>query len=150
MHELSTLLPDWPDLPKEADCIPDDTPLPAEQWPALQPVWRDVQTVLEADRGVNNGFIATGLLYAPGGIAPLATAGLGRVLGARNGRGWLWRCGVHVMADGERPARDCTENGRSTTGDGARDAALHHVLQEHPDAAVPYVARRWHALRNWN
>ncbi|MEU6595338.1 hypothetical protein ABZ923_40130 [Streptomyces sp. NPDC046881] len=150
MYELSTILDDWPDLPEEADCVPDEQPVPPEKWPVLAPVWRDVQVVLEADRRADNGFVATGLLYAAGAIAPLATAGLGPVAAARYGRGWLWRCGVHVMADGDRPAHDCTENGRSTTADGARDAALAHVLDEHPDAAVPYVARRWHALRNWN
>ena len=123
MFELSTILPDWPDLPRESACIPDDQPVPREQWPALTPAWRDVQVVLEADRRANNGFIATGLLYAECAIAPLATAGLGS---GRNGRGWLWRCGVYVMADGEQPGHDCTETGRSTTGDGARDFALHH------------------------
>ena len=148
MYELSTILPDWPDLPREGDCVPDTPPLPPEQWPALAPIWRDVQAILEADR--NTGVIATGLLYSEGAIAPLAVAGLGPVPAARHGRGWVWRCGVHVMPDADRPAHDCTDNGRSTTADGARDAALHHVLAEHPDAAVPYVARRWHALRTWN
>ncbi|KQW13555.1 hypothetical protein [Streptomyces sp. Root369] len=148
MHELSTILPDWPDPPPEATCIPDGQPVPREQWPALNPVWRDFQAALEADR--TTGLVATGLLFAEGAIAPLAVVGLGPVPSARYGRGWLWRCGVHVMADGEQPAHDCTENGRSTTHDGARDAALCHVGAEHPDAAVPYIARRWHALRNWN
>ncbi|MFF5968210.1 hypothetical protein ACFY64_31705 [Streptomyces collinus] len=115
MYELETILPDWPRLLSEHDCVPDDAPVPRE-----------------------------------GALAPLATAGLGPVPAARYGRGWLWRCGVHVMPDGEQPAHDCTANGRSTIQDGARDAALAHVLAGHPDAAVPYVARRWHALRNWN
>lgn len=150
MYELSTLLPDWPDLPKDDDCLPDGALVPREEWPALRPVWRNVQTVLEADRGVSGGMITTGLLYAPGAIAPLAVAGLARVAGARQGLGWVWRCGVHVVADGEWPAHDCVANGRSTTGDGAREAAVRHVLDEHPDAAVPYLARRWHALRTWN
>ncbi|MDX3345936.1 hypothetical protein PV387_39405 [Streptomyces sp. ME02-6987-2C] len=150
MHELRTILADWPDLPKEADCVPDDLPMTPAQWPALAPVWRDVQAILDVDRNTGTGFIATGLLYAEGAIAPLATAGVGTVPGARYERGWLWRCGVHVMADGQEPARDCTENSRSTTADGAREAALRHVLAEHPDAAVPYLARRWHALRTWN
>lgn len=150
MRELSTILPDWPGLPEEAACIPDDQPVPSGQWPTLAPVWRDVQIVLEADRRANSGFIATGLLHAPGAIAPLAIVGYGRVPSGRNGRGWLWRCGVHVVTDGDQPGRDCTENGRSTTAGSARDFALHHVLQAHPDAAVPYIARRAHALRNWN
>ncbi|MFJ5037980.1 hypothetical protein [Streptomyces parvulus] len=150
MYELSTLLPDWPDLPQEDACLPDVPALPPQQWPPLNPAWRDVQAVLEVDRRANNAFIATGLLCAPGALAPLATAGIGRVPAARYERGWLWRCGVHVMPDGAQPAHDCTENGRSVTNDGARDAALAHVLAEHPDAAVPYLARRWHALRTWN
>lgn len=150
MHELHTILPDWPALPREAGCIPDEPLVPATQWPVLRPEWRDVQVVLEADRRAANGFVATGLLYTDGALAPLATAGLGPAGGARYGRGWLWRCGIHVMADGDRAAHDCTEHGRSTTSDGAREAAMWHVLADHPDAAVPYVARRWHALRNWN
>ncbi|MGW2951556.1 hypothetical protein [Streptomyces eurythermus] len=150
MYELSTIVADWPVLPREAACVPDEQPVPPEAWPALAPVWRNVQVVLEVDRRANNGFIATGLLYTEGAMAPLATVGMGRVAGARYGVGWLWRCGVHVMADGDRPAHDCTDNGRSTCSDGARDAALAHVLTAHPDAAVPYMARRRHALRNWD
>ncbi|MEU7323366.1 hypothetical protein ABZ682_22865 [Streptomyces griseoviridis] len=150
MHELRTILSDWPELPTDEACTPDDQPVPRELWPTLTPAWRDVQMVLEADRRANSNFVATGLLVAEGVMAPLATTGLGPVPSARYGRGWLWRCGVHVVADGERPAHDCRENGRSTDHGGARDAALHHVLTRHPDAAVPYIARRRHALRNWN
>ncbi|MGW4007928.1 hypothetical protein [Streptomyces sp. NPDC004763] len=150
MYELQTILTDWPDLPREEDCIPDEHPVPPEQWPSLRPQWREVQAVLRADRVASNGFVARGLLYADGVLAPLATVGLGPVATARYGKGWLWRCGVHVMAAGGQPAHDCPEHGRSTTADSAQDQALRHVLAEHPDAAVPYLARRWHALRNWN
>ncbi|MFE9127772.1 hypothetical protein ACFYOF_20595 [Streptomyces sp. NPDC007148] len=152
MNSLHRIAPGWPALPGPETFIPDDRQLPSEQWPPLTLTWWDIPpTVLEADR--LRGDITDSLLHAEGAPAPLAIVSLSPVPTARYGRGWLWRCQVHVVgADCDSAAQlnhDCTRFSRSTTRDGARDAARAHIVTDHPDAAVPYLGRRHHAIRTW-
>lgn len=152
-YELRSIAPDWPALPRECEFLPDATLVPREEWPALSLTWWSIQAVtLEADR--ETGHITMSLLHAEGAPAPVATVSYGPVPNTRHGRGWWWRCGVHVIGANCVPAAplnaDCAARERTTTEESARDAGRHHVISHHPDAAVPYLARRAHALRTWN
>ncbi|MFF4726376.1 hypothetical protein ACFY3M_13695 [Streptomyces mirabilis] len=151
LPHLHTARPDWPELAPPGQFLPDDRPVPAEQWPALNLRWWDISpTVLEPESFARS--MTESLLEAVGVPAPAARVLYKREYGARHGR-WIWICEVHVVGAPVKSAAccnyDCTENGRSTTRDGAREAALIHVRDGHPDAAVPYLGRRDHALRRW-
>ncbi|WP_327345929.1 hypothetical protein [Streptomyces europaeiscabiei] len=150
LHHLHLVAPTWPALPDATEFVPDDEPLPAGDWPDLTLTWWDIPpTVLHPDR--HFGARTDSLLHAEGAPAPVALVSWAPVTGARYGRGWLWRCEVHVTAaPGETGFNyDCPTTGRSTTRDGARDAAAAHLRSSHPDAAVPYLGRRQHAFRRW-
>ncbi|MEU1853935.1 hypothetical protein ABZ499_32930 [Streptomyces sp. NPDC019990] len=151
LTSLRQLLPDWPEPPPIGKCAPDDQPVPAEQWPTLDLTWLDVPPSA-ADHFT--GHTLKALLRADGALAPVAHVYWAPVPGARYGRGWLWRCRVHVVGapcDSAASSHyDCRESGRSTTHDGARDGATAHIRAVHPDAAVPYAARLTHARRIWN
>ncbi|GGQ49805.1 hypothetical protein GCM10010250_21720 [Streptomyces althioticus] len=153
LPHLHTVAPDWPLLAEPGQFLPDDQPLPAAQWPTLRLRWRDIPpTVLAFDQ--HNGARTESLLEAAGAPAPLALVSYRHEPGARRGK-WSWRCEVHVVT-GETVAADgfnfdCPTIGRfSTTRDGAREAAAAHIASQHPDAAVPYLGRRQHALRRWS
>lgn len=152
LPHLHPVRPDWPELAAPGDFLPDDQPVPVEQWPPLNLRWWETRpTVLHFDQP--NGARTESLLEAVGAPAPAALVSYLHEHGARRGK-WIWRCEVHV-ATGETVAADgfnfdCPTIGRfSTTRDGARDAAFHHIRNQHPDAAVPYLGRRQSALRRW-
>ncbi|MET8609762.1 hypothetical protein [Streptomyces misionensis] len=152
LPHLHPVRPDWPELAPPSEFLPDDQPLPADQWPQLNLRWWMIRpTVLEPESVSRS--VTEGLLEAVGAPAPVARILYKREYGARHGR-WIWICEVHVVAAAVRSATffnyDCTGNGRSTTRDGARETALDHIRNEHPDAAVPYLGRRQHALRRWS
>ncbi|MCX4609449.1 hypothetical protein [Streptomyces mirabilis] len=152
LPHLHPVRPDWPELAEPGTFRPDDQPVPADQWPALNLRWWEIRpTVLHFDRA--NGARTESLLEAVGSPAPVALVSYLHEPGARRGK-WTWRCEVHVVT-GEAVAAggfnfDCPTIGRfSTTRDGARDAAAAHITGQHPDAAVPYLGRRQYALRRW-
>ncbi|MEW2568368.1 hypothetical protein [Streptomyces sp. NPDC047070] len=152
MFELETIAADWPALPPQSAFRADEDLLARADWPALSLTWWGIRPVgLEADR--ESRHITTSLLHAEGAPAPVAIVGMGPVPGGRH-RGWYWRCRVHVIGAHCDPAvpvnADCTAQGRATTEASARDWGRQHVIDTHPDAAVPYLARRAHALRTWN
>ncbi|MFJ1606996.1 hypothetical protein ACIOHS_27035 [Streptomyces sp. NPDC088253] len=137
LTRLRALVPDWPEPPASAS-------------PVLTLTWWDAVR-LPADKFT--GAIVDSVLQADGAIAPVATVEWAPVTGARNGRGWLWRCRVYVVGAPAVRANpmdfDCREAWRSTTRDGARDAAAEHVRTAHPDATVMCDARCAQAARVW-
>ncbi|MFJ3249120.1 hypothetical protein [Streptomyces sp. NPDC086782] len=152
MEQLHAIVAGWPALPPADQFKPDMPPVPREEWPPLELTWCGIRpTVLHFDRYL--GARTDSLLRADGAPAPIALVSWCQVRGARYGHGWMWRCEVHVITASCDSAGgfnfDCTATGRSTTRDGARDAAAAHITTEHPDVAVPYLGRRQHALRRW-
>ncbi|MYR63886.1 hypothetical protein GTY54_49365 [Streptomyces sp. SID625] len=153
LPNLHTVRRDWPDLAAPGDFLPDDQPVPVDQWPPLNLRWYEIRPqVLHFDE--HNGALTESLLEAVGAPAPVALVSYRQEPGARRGR-WIWRCEVHVVT-GETVAADgfnfdCPTIGRSsTTRDGARESAVDHITRQHPDAAVPYLGRRQSALRRWS
>ncbi|PWI16013.1 hypothetical protein DI272_18955 [Streptomyces sp. Act143] len=152
LPHLHHVRPDWPLLAAPGEFLPDDQPVPADQWPTLNLRWWETRpVVLPFDEP--NGAVTGCLLEAVGAPAPVALVSYRQEPGARRGR-WVWRCEVHVIT-GETVAADgfnfdCPTIGRTgTTRDGARESAAAHIASQHPDAAVPYLGRRQHALRRW-
>ncbi|MGW4047361.1 hypothetical protein [Streptomyces sp. NPDC004721] len=149
---LRSLVPDWPQLPSADQCIPDDRPAP-EQWPPLTLTWRDIPPTVLPDDSFNR-YRTDSLLQVTGAFEPAATVSWGNVPGARYGHGWIWRCRIYVVGatcdSAASMSFTCTRFSRSTTRDGARDAARDHITREHPDAAVPYLSRHHRAATRWS
>ncbi|WP_329317217.1 hypothetical protein OG723_44445 (plasmid) [Streptomyces sp. NBC_01278] len=139
---------DWPEFPAVTP-LRTDTPLPAEQWPALALSWQMVTPhVLNPDQGD----VIDAWLTQPGAPGPVAVAYRHRW---NRSHPHGWHCGVHVFSVQPagaahtrcRMSYDCTTWGIERTPEEARDGALRHISDEHQDVAVPYPARALRAQR---
>ncbi|MFJ8301309.1 hypothetical protein ACIQ9R_36160 [Streptomyces sp. NPDC094447] len=139
---------DWPEFPAVAPLIT-DTPLPADQWPALALSW---EIVTPHTLNPDVGDVVNAWLTQPGAPGPVAVAYRHRW--NRTYR-YGWSCGMHVfsvpIAGAARAGRltsyDCQKWGIESTPEAARDNALRHVGEQHQDAAVPYAPRLLRARR---
>lgn len=139
---------DWPEFPAVPPLVTDH-PLPPDQWPALALSW---QLVTAHVRNPASGDVISAWLTQPGAPGPVAVAYRHRF---NRSRPYGWRCGVHVFSVPvagaayalTRMSYDCSRGGVARTPEVARDCAMRHIAERHPDAAVPYAARALRARR---
>ncbi|WP_331718464.1 hypothetical protein [Streptomyces sp. NBC_00624] len=137
---------DWPAFPA-VDALTGETPLPDDQWPALDLSWQLVTPYMLHFTTVT---LYDALLVQPGAPGPVAMAYRHEFNRAYP---YGWGCAVHVLVPGDdgrtRMAYDCQGFGLAKSAAEARDEALEHVTEKHPDAAVPYVGRVLKAHRSY-